>query len=154
MPDDTAPAATYGEVLHGHRLPEANHEPVVWRYRDGCTVEVNEDGSHTFTPFYDRLAPAPTAPAGLLAVVDKAIYDWPAEGPQTLAEFIADRLAAIASPSEEPGLDVERLTIAVGRALSDGVLRPTWYYNSKASAAADAEAIAAEYARLAKEPGS
>ena len=56
-----------------------------------------------------------------------------------------DRLAAIASPSEEPGLDVERLARAI-ESLAHG--HCCW------DAKEDAPVLAREYARLAKEPGS
>ena len=78
----------------------------------------------------------------------------------THPEPTPENLAAIASPSEEPGLDVERLArvlttldpdtgqddwqlIHVSQVDDYGKSRREW-----------AHAIAAEYARLAKEPGS
>ncbi len=58
-----------------------------------------------------------------------------------------DLRAALAAAEAVP-LDVERLTIAIGRALRDGDIRPTWHYDSKANAAHDAELIAREYVAL------
>jgi hypothetical protein len=59
-PAPERPDPEFAYAPHGHRLPEVDHEPVTWHYKDGCTVEVHEDGSHTFTPFY-AAAPAPDA---------------------------------------------------------------------------------------------
>ncbi len=61
-----------------------------------------------------------------------------------------------ASPSEEPGLDVERLARAIDHHehASYDVMQLNPDHLSYYSLASCGEAIAAEYARLAKEPGS
>jgi hypothetical protein len=100
------------------------------------------------TPFNNPTAPAPTAPAGLLAHLAILPHFTCIGGSMQQSDsgrWIEDGpvlRAAIASPSEEPGLDVNRLRIAMHNIGAchhgiDPAPRMRW-----------PEMIAGEYARL------
>ncbi len=91
------------------------------------------------------LAPAPTAPADL----GQQIAMTSRYGERIVREGLARR-AALASPSEEPGLDANLMGRAVHAVFHHG-----FHGGGQDDADGDiGHALIAEYARLAKEPGS